>query len=171
MREGACKGAEARAVRGQIKRPDGAGDGMGEGQEHGAGGGIEKRDGIGREGGGEAWGGRGGGKGEDVSALVGDAPAHRAGGGVAAEEFARGGGEAGGFASGEAEPGDGFDLVPLEDLVRMKLTSFRDKDRMHLRDLASVGLVDSWPQAAHALVISAWTPLSPGSPKEVSSSA
>lgn len=40
------------------------------------------------------------------------------------------------------EPGDGFDLVPLEDLVRMKLTSFRDKDRMHLRDLASVGLVD-----------------------------
>jgi hypothetical protein len=44
------------------------------------------------------------------------------------------------------EPGDGFELVPLEDLVRMKLTSFRDKDRMHLRDLASVGLVDgSWP--------------------------
>ena len=40
------------------------------------------------------------------------------------------------------EPGDGFELVPLEDLVRMKLTSFRDKDRMHLRDLASVGLVD-----------------------------
>jgi hypothetical protein len=39
-------------------------------------------------------------------------------------------------------PGDGFELVPLEDLVRMKLTSFRDKDRMHLRDLASVGLVD-----------------------------
>lgn len=44
------------------------------------------------------------------------------------------------------EPGDGFELVPLEDLVRMKLTSFRDKDRMHLRDLASVGLVDAtWP--------------------------
>jgi hypothetical protein len=40
------------------------------------------------------------------------------------------------------EPGDGFKLVPLEDLVRMKLTSFRGKDRMHLRDLASVGLVD-----------------------------
>ena len=47
---------------------------------------------------------------------------------------------------GRTEPGDGFELVPLEDLVRMKLTSFRDKDRMHLRDLASVGLVDeSWP--------------------------
>ena len=44
------------------------------------------------------------------------------------------------------EPGDGFDLIPLEDLVRMKLISFRDKDRMHLRDLASVGLLDEkWP--------------------------
>lgn len=44
------------------------------------------------------------------------------------------------------EPADGFELVPLQDLVRMKLTSFRDKDRMHLRDLASVGLVDQdWP--------------------------
>lgn len=38
-----------------------------------------------------------------------------------------------------------FSLIPLEDLLRMKLVSFRDKDRMHLRDLASVGLVDhSW---------------------------
>jgi hypothetical protein len=46
----------------------------------------------------------------------------------------------------QTEPGDGFDLIPLEDLVRMKLISFRDKDRMHLRDLASVGLLDgSWP--------------------------
>jgi hypothetical protein len=35
-----------------------------------------------------------------------------------------------------------FELIPLEDLLRMKLTSFRDKDRMHLRDLAGVGLVD-----------------------------
>jgi hypothetical protein len=33
----------------------------------------------------------------------------------------------------------------LESLVRMKLTSFRDKDRTHLRDLIGVGLVDaSW---------------------------
>jgi hypothetical protein len=47
---------------------------------------------------------------------------------------------------GITEPGDGFELIPLEDLVRMKLTSFRDKDRMHLRDLLSVGLLDeSWP--------------------------
>lgn len=41
------------------------------------------------------------------------------------------------------EPAGGFELIPLEDLLRMKLTSFRDKDRMHLRDLASVGLVDA----------------------------
>jgi hypothetical protein len=47
---------------------------------------------------------------------------------------------------GPTEPGDGFELIPLEDLVRMKLTSCRDKDRMHLRDLTSVGLLDeSWP--------------------------
>ncbi len=43
---------------------------------------------------------------------------------------------------GATEPGDGFALVPLDDLVRMKLTSFRDKDRMHLRDLAAVGPVE-----------------------------
>lgn len=47
---------------------------------------------------------------------------------------------------GLTEPGDGFELIPLEDLARMKLTSFRDKDRMHLRDLLSVGLLDeTWP--------------------------
>ena len=46
---------------------------------------------------------------------------------------------------GITEPGDGFELIPLDDLVRMKLTSFRDKDRMHLRDLLAVGLLDeSW---------------------------
>jgi hypothetical protein len=33
----------------------------------------------------------------------------------------------------------------LEPLVRMKLTAFRDKDRMHLRDLLDVELIDeSW---------------------------
>jgi len=42
--------------------------------------------------------------------------------------------------------GGGFRLIPLQDLVRMKLISFRDKDRMHLRDLLSVGLIDAtWP--------------------------
>ena len=46
----------------------------------------------------------------------------------------------------ETEAGEGFALVPLQNLVRMKLISFRDKDRMHLRDLLSVGLIDeSWP--------------------------
>ena len=36
-------------------------------------------------------------------------------------------------------------LLSLAALVRMKLTWFRDKDRVHLRDLMDVGLVDaSW---------------------------
>jgi len=44
------------------------------------------------------------------------------------------------------ETTESFELIPLEDLVRMKLVSFRDKDRVHLRDLASVGLIDRhWP--------------------------
>ena len=35
--------------------------------------------------------------------------------------------------------------IPLAALVRMKLAAFRDKDRVHLRDFISVGLVDeSW---------------------------
>ena len=47
---------------------------------------------------------------------------------------------------GATEAADGFALIPLFDLVKMKLTSFRDKDRMHLIDLVSVGLVDeTWP--------------------------
>ncbi len=45
----------------------------------------------------------------------------------------------------ESEPSVEFRVLRLEALVRMKLTSFRDKDRTHLRDLISVGLVDeSW---------------------------
>ncbi len=43
----------------------------------------------------------------------------------------------------ESEPTAFFRLLTLEALVRMKLTSFRDKDRMHLRDLIDVGLVDA----------------------------
>jgi hypothetical protein len=47
---------------------------------------------------------------------------------------------------GECEETETFRLITLEALVRMKLTSFRDKDRTHLRDLIEVGLVDgSWP--------------------------
>jgi hypothetical protein len=33
-------------------------------------------------------------------------------------------------------------VISLAALVRMKLTSFRDQDRVHLRDLIEVGLVD-----------------------------
>jgi hypothetical protein len=32
-------------------------------------------------------------------------------------------------------------VAPVADLVRMKLTSFRDKDRVHLRDLDDAGLI------------------------------
>ena len=32
--------------------------------------------------------------------------------------------------------------LSLESLVRMKLNVFRDKDRMHVRDMVSVGLID-----------------------------
>jgi len=45
----------------------------------------------------------------------------------------------------ESEETETFRLISLAALVRMKLTSFRDKDRVHLRDLIEVGLVDeSW---------------------------
>jgi hypothetical protein len=43
----------------------------------------------------------------------------------------------------EAEAGQAFRVLGLEALVRMKLTSFRDKDRTHLRDLLDVGLLDA----------------------------
>jgi hypothetical protein len=42
----------------------------------------------------------------------------------------------------ESEETETFRLLSLDALVRMKLTSFRDKDRVHLRDLMGVGLVD-----------------------------
>lgn len=35
--------------------------------------------------------------------------------------------------------------LTLDALVRMKLTSFRDKDRVHIRDMISIGMIDdSW---------------------------
>ena len=43
----------------------------------------------------------------------------------------------------ESQEAAGFRLIDLEPLVRMKLNAFRDKDRVHLRDLASVGLIDA----------------------------
>jgi hypothetical protein len=46
----------------------------------------------------------------------------------------------------ESEKAEHFRLLNLEALVRMKLTSFRDKDRTHLRDLIDIGLIDrTWP--------------------------
>ncbi len=45
----------------------------------------------------------------------------------------------------ESEATESFRILTLPALVRMKLTSFRAKDRMHLLDLIEVGLVDaSW---------------------------
>jgi hypothetical protein len=39
-----------------------------------------------------------------------------------------------------------FRVLSLDALVRMKLTSYRDKDKTHIRDLIGVGLVDhTWP--------------------------
>lgn len=39
-----------------------------------------------------------------------------------------------------------FRVLSLESLVRMKLTSYRDKDRTHLRDMLDIGLIDpTWP--------------------------
>lgn len=43
----------------------------------------------------------------------------------------------------ESEATPNFRLLALGALVRMKLTSFRDKDRTHVRDLIGVGLVDA----------------------------
>jgi len=41
---------------------------------------------------------------------------------------------------------EGRSIVELNALVEMKLNSFRDKDRTHLRDMIQIGLIDStWP--------------------------
>lgn len=46
----------------------------------------------------------------------------------------------------EVEEADRYRILKLEALVRIKLTAFRTKDQMHLRDLLDVGLIDaSWP--------------------------
>jgi hypothetical protein len=45
----------------------------------------------------------------------------------------------------ESEAGPEFTIAALDALVRMKLTSFRLKDKVHLLDLLDVGLIDeSW---------------------------
>lgn len=46
----------------------------------------------------------------------------------------------------EADLDGPFQVVDLEPLIRMKLTSYRLKDRVHLLDMIGVGLIDeSWP--------------------------
>jgi hypothetical protein len=42
----------------------------------------------------------------------------------------------------ESEPGPDFPVPTLDALVRMKLTSFRLKDKVHLIDMLEVGLID-----------------------------
>ena len=45
-----------------------------------------------------------------------------------------------------SESADKFRVLSLQALVQIKLTAFRDKDRVHLRDLIDAGLLDStWP--------------------------
>lgn len=57
----------------------------------------------------------------------------------------------------ESEPTEAFTVLSLAALVRMKLTSYRDRDKTHLRDMLDVGLIDpSWreqlpPQLAERL--------------------
>jgi hypothetical protein len=47
----------------------------------------------------------------------------------------------------ESEAADKYRVLALRALVQIKLTAFRDKDRVHLRDLLSVGLIDqTWTQ-------------------------
>ena len=43
----------------------------------------------------------------------------------------------------ESEDAGAFRVISLDALVRIKLTAFRDKDRMHLRDLIDAGLLDA----------------------------
>ena len=46
----------------------------------------------------------------------------------------------------DAQPGSpGFRLIALDALITMKLTSYRDKDRVHIRDMMETGQIDeSW---------------------------
>jgi hypothetical protein len=46
--------------------------------------------------------------------------------------------------SDSERPGEGkVSVIALEALVRMKLTSFRRKDQVHLQDMLEIGLIDS----------------------------
>jgi hypothetical protein len=43
----------------------------------------------------------------------------------------------------ESEAATHYRVLSLEALVRIKLTAFRDKDRVHVRDMIEVGLIDA----------------------------
>jgi hypothetical protein len=46
----------------------------------------------------------------------------------------------------DSESFSAYRVLKLENLVKMKLTSFRRKDQVHIQDLIDVGLIDqSWP--------------------------
>ncbi len=46
----------------------------------------------------------------------------------------------------QSHHGTDFQVIDLEPLVEMKLNSWRDKDRTHLRDMIGIGLIDAtWP--------------------------
>jgi hypothetical protein len=46
----------------------------------------------------------------------------------------------------ESDSFSAYRVIKLENLVRMKLTSYRRKDQVHLQDMIDVGLIDhSWP--------------------------
>lgn len=46
----------------------------------------------------------------------------------------------------DSERGQDFQVIKLQSLIEMKLNSYRDKDRTHLRDMIEVGLIDAtWP--------------------------
>jgi hypothetical protein len=49
----------------------------------------------------------------------------------------------------------GIRLIPLADLVRMKLTSFRSKDETHLKDLDEAGLITPEMEAGLSEVLQA----------------
>lgn len=55
---------------------------------------------------------------------------------------------------------NGLKLIPLADLVRMKLTSFRSKDETHVKDMDEAGLITAeieaeLPQALRARLLQA----------------
>lgn len=50
----------------------------------------------------------------------------------------------------EIEKSVEYDILKLESLVRMKLTSFRRKDQVHLLDMIGIGLIDAtWSARFH----------------------